>query len=164
MSSDDLLNYSVIKGLTGLETLIIKNNNFGTKKHDIDFIENLKNISVLKLKLKADDYSSIKHLDKLKELDLSFTDVNDITWVGDLSELEVLDITHTDVRDISILANLKRLTALNIADTKVNDIRPLYSLTNLSFLNVNDAQIMSDYLQELRKKFPELSISYNSSD
>ena len=77
--------------------------------------------------VEVDDSSlaSIRRLSKLKECDLSCTNVGDagIVHVATLDDLEVLNIYSTDVSDASIplLKRLTKLKELHLAWTKVTE-------------------------------------------
>ena len=71
-----------------------------------------------------------------RQLDLSGTDVSDITPLVNLPALEQLDLTGTPVSDITPLANLSTLKQLTLTDTQISDVTPLANLTALEQLDL----------------------------
>ena len=61
----------------------------------------------------------------LTSLDLSGSDVSDLTGLEHATNLEELDLGGTQVSDVLPLANLINLRVLDISDTQVSDISPL---------------------------------------
>ncbi len=62
---------------------------------------------------------------RLTELDLSDSDVSDLTGLEYATNLEELYLGGTPVSDVSPLANLINLRVLDLSDTQVSDITPL---------------------------------------
>ena len=72
----------------------------------------------------------------LRYLNLSTTQVSDLTPIRNLTELVTLDIARTAVADITPLRYAMKLGALNLRGTRVNDLSVLSNLEALQSLDV----------------------------
>ena len=84
--------------------------------------------------------SSLRKLSKLTTLDLSGTQVSDISALGQLGQLTTLDLSGTQVSDISALGQLGQLTTLDLSGTQVSDISVLRQLGELTTLKLSRTQ------------------------
>lgn len=82
------------------------------------------------------DLVHLKGFTNLKTLDLTGTQVTDISPLRGLLSIENLTLTGTQVKDISPLAGLSNLKYLALLNAPVNDISPLKGLTNLRELKL----------------------------
>ncbi len=87
------------------------------------------------------DLTGLEHATNLQTLDLSGTQVSNISALSSLINLTTLDITGTQVSNISALSRLTNLQTLNITGTQVSNISALSRLTNLQTLNISDTQV-----------------------
>ena len=74
---------------------------------------------------------------KLHELDLSHTNVIDISELSKLNHLSKLNLSYTDVSEISPLSVLTQLSYLDLKQTKIFDISPLSKLIHLHTLYIS---------------------------
>ncbi len=72
----------------------------------------------------------------LRKLDLSMTDVVDLSPLSALRDLEWLLLRHTNVSEVRALTGLTKLKWLELAWTPTNDMSPLTGCTNLHGLNL----------------------------
>jgi hypothetical protein len=78
-------------------------------------------------------------------LDLSYTQVSDLTPVASLTHLTYLGLYYTQVSDLAPLASLTHLTSLNLSYcTQVSNLAPLASLTHLTSLDLSYCTQISD--------------------
>ena len=144
-STKDFINYSVINDLTGLEKLSITHYASGSrslKQINIDFIDKLDKLTELRLYTSnVQDYSQIQYLKNLKTLNLSGCSVDNVIWLEHLDNIEDLNISWTDVKDISGLAHLINLKKLDISSTEVNDVSSLMRLVNLEELDISFTEV-----------------------
>ena len=99
------------------------------------------------LKKAADSLDEIK---KTILLDLSSTNVTDVSPLTELTNLQTLDLSNAKVTDVSPLAKLKNLQTLNLQNTKVTDISSLTGLKSLqtlflSYTNVIDVTPLTEF-------------------
>ncbi|MBI3960399.1 MAG: leucine-rich repeat domain-containing protein [Chloroflexi bacterium] len=76
-------------------------------------------------------------------LDLSSTQVGDVTPLAGLTSLQSLDLRNTQVGDVTPLAGLTSLQYLYLMDTQVMDVATLAGLTSLQRLDLNDTQVVN---------------------
>ncbi|MBX3053785.1 MAG: leucine-rich repeat domain-containing protein [Caldilineaceae bacterium] len=79
--------------------------------------------------------------DEGRVLDLSFTQVGDMTPLAGLTSLQFLLLVDTQVGDVSPLAGLTSLQSLLLINTQVRDVTPLARLTSLQVLFLNGTQV-----------------------
>ena len=87
------------------------------------------------------DISALSKLTSLTSLDLSFTGVSDISALSKLTSLTSLNLCWTGASDISALSNLTSLTTLYLSWTGVSDISALSKLTSLTSLDLSSTEI-----------------------
>ena len=85
------------------------------------------------------DLSPLSGLKNLTDLDLSFSEVADISALEDLP-LEMLVLSNTPVEDISALEGMS-LRLLNLSNTRVTDLSPLSSTTDLQDLYLDSSAV-----------------------
>jgi hypothetical protein len=73
----------------------------------------------------------------LHTLDLSETEVCDVSVLASFTSLHTLDLENTQVSDVSALASCQSLHTLNIYRTKVSDVSPLASFKSLHTLDLS---------------------------
>ena len=111
----NLSSYEFIKSLTLLKELNLSNNKIGN-------IEPLTHLPILeRLYLKSDYFGSP-----------SF----DYELLGRIPTLKFLDLSHTDVKDLSFISILPLLEGIDLHDTRIETLEPLFSLENLSFVDL----------------------------
>jgi uncharacterized protein YjbI with pentapeptide repeats/MinD-like ATPase involved in chromosome partitioning or flagellar assembly len=80
------------------------------------------------------DLSPLRNLKGLTSLNLSGTNVTDLSPLSGLTNLTSLNLSGTRVEDVSPLRNLKGLTLLDLGDTNVKDVSALLQLPNLRII------------------------------
>ncbi|HEM1567972.1 TPA: class 1 internalin InlC2, partial [Listeria monocytogenes] len=85
--------------------------------------------------------SAIAGLQSIKTLDLTSTQITDVTPLAGLSNLQVLYLDLNQITDISPLAGLTNLQYLSIGNTQVSDLTPLANLSKLTNLRADDNKI-----------------------
>jgi len=103
--------------------------------------------SIFKRKLEITDsvgLDDIKDMTALSELDLSGNDyIQSIEPLGRLTNLRLLNLSGTNVSDLTPIRNLTELVELDLSKTKVFDLAPLKYSVKLARLNINDTEIRS---------------------
>ena len=87
------------------------------------------------------DLSALQDLEHLTELHLRSTNVSDVRALQGLTRLTTLNLIDTDVSDVSALQGLTRLTTLRLNSTKVTDVSALKGLTSLTELHLNHTAV-----------------------
>ncbi len=108
--------------------------------------------------------SAIADLTSLKVLYLSDTNISDISALENLTSLLDLFVNNTSSSDISVLENLTSLQNLGLSKTKVSDVSALANLRSLERLYLSSTRIADlsplenlTALQELDLKDTDLS-------
>ena len=110
---------------------------------DVSPIAQLKNLKFLCL---LKNYELVKidtlaNLTKLKELDLSYTNVSDLSALQFMTSLEILDLLFTPVSDLSALSNLRNLRELNLYETSTQGLEALMRVAALERLVLIDSEL-----------------------
>ena len=89
--------------------------------------------------------SGISALKNLKKLDLSNTNVSDLSPIASLTQLEELVLIDLDrgLSNLSPLENMTNLKSLNLSGTDVADLSPLSRLKKLEILNLSGSNVSS---------------------
>ena len=82
------------------------------------------------------DTALLGRFEQLTHLDLSGTEVKDLTPFPNMKNLEWISLWGTRVSNISPLSRLEQLQYLDISKTQVRDLKPLSGLTNLRQLEI----------------------------
>lgn len=90
-------------------------------------------------------------------LDLSNSDISDISELKYFTKLNILNISNTKVSNIDVLKNCKELWALELQNTKVKDVSCLQNLQDLFLLNLSDNPGIEGY--ELLTSIGRLELS-----
>ena len=98
------------------------------------------------------DFTPIRDLAYLTEMDLSYNSISDVSGLADLGQLEDVQLGFNSISDISAFAELTNLVRLDLSANAISDISTLTGLTQLTRLNLGDNPI-SDVapLAELKK-------------
>lgn len=127
--------FEALAGLTGLQTLLMRNVEVG---EGVQYLAHLSNLTRLNLtNSDISDVMALANLSALEALDLRDNDVWDIYALAGNTQLAVLDLRQNHIVDIEPLQSLTNLTELNIRQNRVTDLSPLESLTNLVYLNLH---------------------------
>ena len=104
----------------------------------------------------------LKCLSNLRNLYLSYNQINDISFLQDLQSLQTLDLSYNQIIDVSLLQKLKDLQNLDLNNNQINDISFLQDLQSLQALDLSNNQI-SDVspLTTLLRKINSPDVSFN---
>lgn len=90
------------------------------------------------------DLNDIKDMTALSELDLSGNEyIQSIEPLGQLINLRLLNLSGTNVSDLTPIRNLTELVELDLTRTKVFDLSPLRYAAKLARLNINETEVRS---------------------
>jgi Leucine-rich repeat (LRR) protein len=95
--------------------------------------------------------SFLENCDTLRELEIRNTSINDLTPLKNLQDLEKLWIINTKVTDLSPLKNIG-LEELNILSNNIKDISHI-NLSNLEFLTIQNTKITDLSVLKTNKLF-----------
>ena len=88
------------------------------------------------LKLKNKNITSVEGIQVfnefgIKELDLDYNGVTDLTAIGELTNLESLSMMNNGISNITPIANLTKLVTLKLALNQISYLQPIENLTTL---------------------------------
>jgi hypothetical protein len=99
---------------------------------------------------------------KLQSLDLSYSNVADISKIASLKSLRTINLTHTEVKNLEPLTGLDRLSQVNLTATKVTDVLSLSRIPSLKRLNLSATRVQDITPLESLKNLEVLDLSETS--
>jgi hypothetical protein len=87
------------------------------------------------------DLTALASCRSLHTLDLSNTEVSDVSVLASCQSLDTLDLEGTLVSDVSVLASFKSLHTLCLWSTQVSDVSVLASCQSLHKLDLRDTKV-----------------------
>lgn len=85
-----------------------------------------------------------QQLINLKELNISGTNVSDLSPISGFSQMSTLNINQTQVADLFPIAGLANLSTLSIEKTVVKDLKPLESIESLKIIKADSSAITQE--------------------
>ncbi|MFA6110195.1 MAG: leucine-rich repeat domain-containing protein [Candidatus Latescibacterota bacterium] len=134
---------SGMEALTGIETLVAKNNRISDLK-PLAGLRGLWNLSLNNNRIR--DVSPLSGLKALAVLSLNENQIEDVTPLTALHSVMILGLTRNQIRDISPLASLTPTWNLDLALSwnPINDLRPLLGIPHLTTVKVRSCPL-DDY-------------------
>jgi len=114
----------------------------------LDGIECLTSLATIDLGIggaanNVSDLRPLRYLASLKELDLSYNPLADLSALGQLPSLQTLDLSRAiDGNDLGPLAKAPSLTELRLSQTTVGDLSPLGRIPTLTSLDLSYATFL----------------------
>ncbi|MEL7036227.1 MAG: leucine-rich repeat domain-containing protein [Cyanobacteria bacterium J06592_8] len=102
-----------------------------------------------------------ENLTNLAQLDLSTSQISDISPLQSLTAITRLKLINNQITDITPLKSLTNLTELNLSYNRVEDVTPLQSLKNLNLLNLSYNRVDDVTPLQALKKLNELNLNSN---
>ena len=87
------------------------------------------------------DLTGLEHAINLTSLDLAGASISDLSSLVGLTNLTSLNLGGTSISDLSSLVGLTNLTELNLWGTSISDLSSLVGLTNLTSLDLGNTSI-----------------------
>jgi hypothetical protein len=85
----------------------------------------------------------IKYSDRLRYLDISNSQIEDISELINLSNLQVLKASNTSIQSFAVLNQFKRLQELNLNESGFNNMENIKDLGSLQSLSLNKNYILN---------------------
>ncbi|MEX1240222.1 MAG: hypothetical protein WEB30_10910 [Cyclobacteriaceae bacterium] len=153
----DSVDLNTIKDMTVLSELDLGGNRY---IQTLEPLAQLKSLKLLNLSgTNVGDLTPIRNLTDLTELDLSRTEIFDLTPLKYSNKLERLNINYTDIRSIAVLEKMTVMQSFEMQGTHVIDFKPLAGLTGLLSLDLKATQIASLSPLANLNQLAELNIS-----
>lgn len=136
-----------------------------TKVKDLSPLAGLTKIKTLKItNAELVDLKPLESLTNLETLSLAgckLADGNDFsTGLGPIGELSIesLDLSGTNLNELSLLTNLSKLEILKLDNSTASDITPLAKLKTLKSLTTWDSNISDESVAALKAQLPSLIV------
>jgi len=125
----------------------------------LDYIRHLKKLKILEMyNVEVEDLSPIKDFYDLEILKFNCTKVKDLEPLKNLTNLRELEFDSTRVTSLKPIENLEKLKRLHFIETPVDDLSPVQNLLKLSSLWCAGTKI-SDLSPIAEKDLTELCFS-----
>lgn len=131
--------YKTLKTLSMTQEVNVANTKTITT---IDPLSELSELTLLDLSgTNINDLTPLRNANKLKLLRTNNTQINDLSPLKYDIMINELDISETEVTDLSVLESLNHLEKLNISHTNINNLQPLENCPDLAFLIAEGSQV-----------------------
>lgn len=159
VSDDSPNNYKIQIPDKALESIVRKT--IGKAKGDI-FYNDIKQVTAIYEEGKGiKSLEGLQHFKKLKQLQLSRSEIEDINVLSKMPQLEFLDLQGGKITDVTPLSALKNLKTLSLSKNNITDISALSGLSNLDSLYLTDNKITDISLLKNLKKLKYIDLSNN---
>ncbi|PCJ61230.1 MAG: hypothetical protein COA79_06525 [Planctomycetota bacterium] len=148
------INENKIKSLEGIKLDVLENLDISIKDlKNLDLLNGCTNLKVLNgSKNELSDVSALFNLNQLKQINLSFNKINNISKIP-LAELNYLRLQNNSISNIDILKGCKKLNYINIANNSITSIESLSKIESLETLICYNNPIIS--FKSFSKKPPK---------
>lgn len=86
---------------------------------------------------------------RMEAMNLSSTSLKNVDFIKNMPELKYLDLSGSQVTDLSGLSECRKLVLLNLADTTVKETEPLLGCTALEDLNISRTGFRTDSVAKM---------------
>ena len=125
--SETLLNYTSLNATTAFTELCLNQEQLSEKAQYT--------VSILLEKAQNTDCEiAARDLAQLKQLDLSASEIEDLTPLSSFQNLNQLYLADNQIVDITPLSSLKRIEKLELSNNNISDINPLANMKKLDTL------------------------------
>jgi Leucine-rich repeat (LRR) protein len=137
----DSVRLSDIKHVVAIESIDLSDNRYIQNIRPLGQLTNLKTLNLSGTNVV--DLTPIRNLTELVELNASGTKIKDLTPLKYSSKLKRLDISYTDITDISLVEKMPDLQMLSLKGTRIVDFGPIAYLSKLEEANLQSTKIVS---------------------
>lgn len=109
----------------------------GNEMYPVDSVE----LSLPDRKLTNAQISNLRHMKRLKTLDLTSNYLTDLSCLEGLTQLESIHISHNNIADISFMKNMNDLREISAENTFITDISVLRGKTKLESVFFGDSYV-----------------------
>ena len=151
--------YAKLKGLVMMQSVDVSGIKTITTLDPLNELSELQTLNISGTNV--GDLTPLRNSNKLKVLKASNTRIDDLSPLKYDIMLEELDIAHTDVNNLSVLEILSKLEKLNISYTQVNTLNDVKQCPNMAYLAVEGCKINT--LQPLTELNNIVSLNISST-
>ena len=129
---------------------------------ELELLKKCKHLKSLDLSFnQIQDISFLKSLTQLKSLHLSYNQIQDIFFLESLTQLKSLHLSYNQIQDIFFLESLTQLKSLHLSYNQIQDYSFLKSLTQLQILDLSQNQIQDYSFLKSLNQLQILDLSQN---
>lgn len=132
---------------------------FAVEDEIIEFEDDNLKQAIIKATRDSDGIITKSELEQVTELDLSFSNISNLSGIENATNLRKLYLTGNKITDISPLKALFSLTTLNLTGNPVKDIKYLAGLRNIKTLRLNDIVVNNFSILQRLDTLEELYVS-----
>ena len=137
----DSVGLSDIREMEAITEINLANNQYIQNIEPLARLTNLQRLNISGTQVS--DLTPIRNLTELQEVDASRSAITDIAVLKYASKITKLNIEGTNVSDLSVVKKMPDLQMLKARATKVSDLAGLIDLTSLTNVDVSKTQISS---------------------
>lgn len=131
-------------------------------KEDLAKVTNLDSINIAGNR-SLYDLEPLLKLPKLKVLMASNTPLKDISALKDHRDIVSMDISDTEVNDLSVVHQFSKLKILKADRSKIQSIEPLFALPDLEKLYVDQTMVIDINAAEFLERSPNSLLVYKTN-
>ncbi len=150
LENNPIEDFSALEKLTGLVHLDL----FNTGISDISVIANMTELNSLCL---GDVDKALAAADYAPE-SVGPCEIVDYSPIGKLTKLRTLEITNSNLTDISFVSSLQNAGVFFLYHNRISDPTPLYSLQNLQDLDIHGNKLSAAAKKEVVEKLPNCNV------
>ena len=124
-------------------------------------ITNLDSINVSGNSL-IDDIDALDRLQKLQSVVVRGTQLKSLLPLQEHKLIRTLDISNTDVGDISVVRRFSNLTILKADNSQIEDLEAVSGLRSLKFIYADGTAVNDDHVREFLGRSPECVVVYKT--
>lgn len=99
-----------------------------------------KKLDLSSKKLSGEDVFALSYFKNIEEIDLSDSDITDISMLTSMTNLQALDISNTDVENLYGFDNLNSLKILNLENASIDSVYGINTET-IEYLNLSNSRV-----------------------
>jgi hypothetical protein len=163
ITDDNMVHLKVLKNL---ETLALPRQIGDRGLANVAGLTKLTTLNIPMTKLTDAGMVHLKNLTYMRSLVISATSITDagLVHIANMHHLEILNLSSTNITDAGLahLANMQYLQKLFLFRCNITDaaIPQLSNFGNLNRLNIQATKITQAGFQQLRARFPNITINY----
>ena len=155
--------FSDLKKISELEVLDISGNKILADLRPLELLKNLKELNISDTEIK--DVSSLRYLSGLKVLKMRNVRVNNLSALRYANQLSILDAGNTSVSNSNFLKNLVNLREIYLDGTLISELKGLSQSSNVSKIDISNTMVNSIIPLKNNMEIEELNVeSTNVSD
>lgn len=159
-----LNNIDKIKNCTNLKKISIEEVRWGPTNITVNNLKYIRDLTYLetlyvnRITESNNDFSGLKNLENLKNLTITNTNLNDISFMSGLNELQTANLSNNQItRGIYSLSNLNKLESLNLSNNTIFDI------SSNNGTNYNNLEVLSNINYAKNGRLKALYLEGNSN-